>query len=121
MNADAERRAWTELIDGPGAVTKQSKFHAKRTDGYASRHEAEVAAKLHALAKAGVIWDLKEQVRIELVAGDQVMRGIFYVADFVYSDCTGQHTADAKGFPTPEFRLKRRLAWLLKGIRIEEV
>lgn len=122
MSAADERRAWTQFIDGPAAVEKESKYHAKQSGKYASRHEADVAAKLHALASAGVLWDLREQVHIKLVEGDSLMpRGITYVADFVYSDREGEHVLDAKGFKTPEYKLKRSMAWLLHGIRIEEV
>ena len=46
-----------------------------------------------------------------------------YIADFSYFDCdSGQITVeDAKGFKTPEYRLKKKLMLWIHGIRIKEV
>ena len=100
---------------------KSSKYHSERAGKYASKKEAEVATKLWALQRIGAIWNLQEQVHIVLVAGDDQERGVGYIADFVYDDATGHHVLDAKGFQTQIFKIKKRLAWLLHKIKIEEV
>ncbi len=122
MNRKQEREAWTLYFDGGEA--KVNKYNAQRTGKYASRHEAEVAAKLAALERGGKIKNLKEQVRIVLVPGDGKLRSVTYIADFVYEDEHGLHVLDAKsGFTAklPVYRLKKRLAALLLGLSIEEV
>lgn len=46
-----------------------------------------------------------------------------YVADFVYWDIGAAHVVveDAKGFVTPEYRIKRNLMLAVYGIEIREV
>ena len=46
---------------------KGNKLHAEKTDGYASKHEAERARQLRILEKAGEISGLREQVEYELL------------------------------------------------------
>jgi hypothetical protein len=117
----AEREAWTALIERRPAA-RANKYHAERTSGFASKHEATVAGKLVALERGGKISDLRYQVRLELVAGRDGVRGIVYVADFVWKDTDGhKHIGDAKGYKTATYRLKKRLALLLHGITIEEL
>ena len=117
-----ERAMWTAFIQGDGGEAKVNKYSAERTGKYASRHEAEAASKFAALARAGIITELEEQARITLVPGDGKLRPVVYVADFRYRDRDGNlHIVDAKGFKTPVYRLKKRLAALLLGIAIEEV
>jgi Protein of unknown function (DUF1064) len=114
------REAWTAMVEG--RAPKRSKYGAVRTDGYASKREARTAAALHALARAGQIKDLREQVPIVLVPRNGKLRAVTYIADFTYSDPDGiKHYLDAKGFKTPVYRLKKRLAALLLNIEIEEV
>lgn len=115
----AERAAWTEYVTGQGSTC--NKYGAVRSGKYASKREEKVAANLHALASRGLIQNLKEQVRITLVPGDGKIRPVIYVADFTYRDMHGLHVLDAKGYRTPIYRLKKRLAALLLGITIEEV
>lgn len=115
-----EREAWTAFVEGRAATA--NKYGAMRAGKYASKHEADVAMKLHALVAAGKISDLREQHRIYLVNGNGKLRPIVYIADFRYLDEEGKvHVLDAKGFKTPVYRLKKRLAALLLGIDIEEV
>lgn len=100
---------------------KKNKFSAKRTNGYASKHEANVAAQLHALLRGGRIAELAEQVRFELLPADGRERPVVYVADFTYLDHQGKFiVADAKGWRTPVYKLKKRMMWHLRGIRITE-
>ncbi len=116
-----EREAWTALIEGRKPAKRTNKYGAQRTGRYASKHESEAAAIYHALERRGLIWDLEEQKRILLVEGKGRVRPITYVADFVFTDRIGTHVVDAKGFKTPVYRLKKKLASLLLGIEIEEV
>ena len=116
----AEREAWTRYVDGGEA--KVNKYSAERAGHYASKHEAEAACKYAALSRAGIITELEEQARITLVPGDGKLRPVVYVADFRYRDRDGNlHIVDAKGFKTPVYRLKKRLAALLLNLQIEEV
>lgn len=99
-----------------------SKYGNVRTNGYSSKKEANIAAQLAILFRAGKILDLKEQVHIVLIPGKDKLRGITYVADFVYNDLNGDlHVLDAKGFRTPVYKLKRKMLKLLWDIDIEEV
>ena len=98
---------------------KGNKLNAVRTDGYASKHEAERAAELRWMEKAGKISNLREQVKFVLTPavweeipqfGKKgqpikpkrrcVQRESFYVADFVYTDNATGHVVveDAKGY-----------------------
>lgn len=107
-----------------GLYGRRSKYNAKRCGRYASKKEAARAAELQLMAKLGVINALQEQVRFELLPKDGKDRAIAYVADFVYLQMVdGAHqqiVEDVKGFKTPMYRLKRRMMWHLKGIRIRE-
>jgi hypothetical protein len=116
-----EREAWTRFVDG-GEAVRGNKYGAERTGKYASKHEASVASSLATLERAGKIRSLREQHRITLVPGDGKLRPVIYVADFTYLDQNDQlHVVDAKGFKTPIYRLKKRMAALLLHIKIEEV
>ena len=100
----------------------RSKYGNVRTGKYASKKEANIAAQLAVLFRAGKILDLKEQVHIVLIPGKGKVRGITYVADFVYNDLNGDlHVLDAKGFRTPVYKLKKKMCKLLWDIEIEEV
>jgi hypothetical protein len=122
----SERAAWTAFIDGETSDTpkgpkygnRKVKFNGKTYD---SQREANVAAKLQALAVRNKILHYEEQKRITLVPGDGKLRPIVYVADFYYVDHDGvPHILDAKGFKTGIYRLKKKLAALLLRITIEE-
>lgn len=118
----AERSAWTAHIEGT-AAPKPNKYGAVRTNGYASRHESEVAASLAMLQGAGHISDLREQVSYVLVQGNGKIRPIIYKADFVFRDDKGaERIYDAKGYTKDKvYRLKKKLLLLLHGLIIEEV
>ena len=102
---------------------RSGKYNAKRTNGFASKHEADIAAKLIALEKAGKIMDLQFQVPFVLVEGCGKVRDIKYVADFVFHEGTYDNyvVADAKGCKTPVYLLKKKLMYLLLGIEVEEM
>ena len=104
-----------------------------------SRREARRYHELYLLQKAGRIKDLQRQVPFLLIPdqrepdtigkrggvhkGRIIERKTLYIADFSYFDCdSGQITVeDAKGFKTPEYRLKKKLMLWIHGIRIQEV
>ncbi len=117
----AERAAWTALVDGQ-ACPRTNKYGNEKSGGYASKHEADIAGKLATLQRMGTIRDLKEQVRITLVPASGKIRASVYVADFTWFDAHNVlHVGDAKGFKTPVYRLKKKLAALLLNVTIEEL
>jgi len=120
MNRTQEREAWTAHIEGRSPA-KEPKYRSIRWGKYASKREAETATKLHALEACGEIHDLREQVPIVLVDGKGKIKPIIYVADFTFHDKGGYRVMDAKGYRTPVYSLKKRLAALLLNIYIEEV
>ncbi len=108
-----------------------SKYGATRTNvagvNFDSKREAKRWAELQLLQQAGKIADLDRQVPIELQGRDgplltptgKVKR---YVADFRYTDLRTGLTIweDAKGFPTPEYKLKKAVL-AAQGIEVQEV
>lgn len=103
-----------------------SKYKSIRTNGYASRKEANTAALLHALVRGNQITELAEQVVYILVPSQKGKlrneRPLKYVADFVWKDLQGQtHVGDAKGLRTPMYVVKRKLLKFIHGIEVEEL
>lgn len=103
----------------------RSKYKAKITfvDGqrFASKKEARCYLTLKALVGFGTIRELKTQVSFSLnVNGKHVCR---YVADFTYTDTvSGERVvADAKGFRTAIYKLKKKLMKAVHGIDIVEM
>ncbi|KAA6459664.1 DUF1064 domain-containing protein [Acidobacteria bacterium AB60] len=123
----AERKAWTEHIEGKEAAPCRSKYGNKRVEfngkTYPSQREANVAAQLQMLASRGLITDIQEQVGFTLVEGNGKIRAIRYIADFVYADDSGtRHIIDVKGFTKDKvYRLKKKLMKLMLGLDIEEL
>ncbi len=103
----AERAAWSKYFGDQ--VAAPSKYGNDKSSGYDSLHEANEAAKLHSMQRAGLIFDLKEQVRFTLVPKNGKLRAVVYVADFTYMQDGKLVIADAKGWKTPIYRLKKRL------------
>jgi hypothetical protein len=102
----------------PGAPRK-SKYRNRRTpygaDVYDSAREANRAAELDMLTRAGEIAGYAKQVPFRL-PGD-----IVYRADFVVLLQDGTYRIeDAKGVRTKEYRLKKRLM-KARGLEITEV
>lgn len=105
-----------------------NKYHAQRTGTHASKKEHGRAGQLRLMESAGLISELKEQVKFELIPtqrddeGNRIEYSCSYVADFVYRDNRGNIIVeDTKGFRTPEYKIKRKLMLYLHGIRIKEV
>ena len=117
-----------ELADRKKKVSKpKNKYGAKPTGGHASRHEHRRALQLAQMLKAGLISDLREQVKYILIPaqrdaeGRLLERECAYIADFVYTDLQGLTVVeDTKGFKTKEYIIKRKLMLRVHGIRIKQ-
>lgn len=106
-----------------------SKYGAVRTevDGitFASKREARRYSELKLLERAGEIADLELQPRYPLVVNG--VKVCTYVGDFLYRPTfRGAVMAqpvveDAKGFKTPEYKLKAKLFRAVHGFPITEV
>lgn len=106
----------------------RNKYGAARTGGHASYKEHNRALELRTMQQAGLISDLREQVRYELIPaardadGKVIEHACAYVADFVYTDAQGRTVVeDTKGFRTKEYVIKRKLMLHVHGIRIHEI
>jgi hypothetical protein len=99
------------------------KYRNVKTNGYASKKEANRAAELRLLEKAGVILDLKEQYKFELIPKQEGERSVCYIADFVYYDNEKKISVveDCKGFRTKDYIIKRKLFQQRYGYRITEI
>lgn len=107
-----------------------SKYGSRKitVDGmtFDSRKEYLRFCELSLLEKAGMVTDLKRQVRFELIPsqkmdGKVVERPVHYVADFVYQENGQTVVEDTKGFKTKDYILKRKMMLHTHGIRIREV
>lgn len=124
-----------------------SKYHSKKTevDGilFDSKREAQRYQQLKLMEKAGVICDLKRQVKYELVPaqyidGKCVERAVTYTSDFEYyalkplrqktvmaepdAKTIGQHIVeDVKGMRTDVYKIKKKLMLYKYGIQLTEV
>lgn len=119
-----------------------SKYRNIKTNGCDSRKEARRLAQLKLLEKAGVITNLRTQVKYVLIPtqyetyvryskkGQRLKDGVrclekecSYYADFVYTIAeTGENIVeDAKGVRTEAYRIKRKLMLAVHSIRIKEI
>lgn len=126
-----------------------SKYHAIKTtvDGiqFDSKREAQRYQQLKLMVKAGLICNLKRQVKYELIPaqyidGKCVERAVTYVSDFEYDEMVpaslrvrtvmaddnikiaGRHVVeDVKGVRTKDYIIKRKLMLHKYGIRIHEM
>lgn len=101
-----------------------TKYKAVRTNGFASKKEAQRARELQLLERKGVIKSLQYQPAYALINTDALGRAVKYVADFEYYEHIDGSwkliTEDVKGFKTPVYRLKRRMMYSKYGIEIRE-
>ena len=109
-----------------------SKYHNQKVyvDGKKidSKREAARYKELLLMQRAGLISDLKTQVKYMLIPtqrdekGNLLFKKRFYIADFVYRDKDGNLVVeDAKGVRTEVYKLKRALMYREYGILIREV
>ena len=126
------------ILDGgegkftPNKKTAQrgSKYGNKKVEingiQFDSKREAKRWLELDAMAKAGVIQNLRRQVWYELlphqrIDGKLVEKAVSYVADFVYEQNGETVVEDSKGHRTKDYILKRKMMLFFHGIRIREV
>ena len=100
----------------PKLKRSRPKYGNKKTvvDGikFDSKWEAERYGQLKAMERGGVVTDLELQVPYNIIIND--IKICKYIADFKYKqeDIHGkieEIVEDAKGFETPEFKLKKKL------------
>ena len=82
--------------------------------------EANRWCELLLLQRAGIIKDLKRQVKFELIPKQEGERAVFYVADFTYTESGKKVVEDVKGCRTEVYKLKKKLMLYIHGIRIKE-
>lgn len=90
-----------------------------------SAKEARRYTELKLLQRGGYISDLRLQVPFVLIPsqrkdGKLIERKCSYIADFVYTENGEQVVEDVKGVRTEVYRLKRKLMYLVHGIKIRE-
>jgi hypothetical protein len=87
---------------------------------FASHKEAARFAELCLLRRAGQISGLEVQPRFPITVNG--VHICYYVADFSYRLPNGLSVVeDAKGFKTPEYKLKRRLMLAVHNVEVVEV
>ena len=105
-----------------------------------SRKEARRYQELLLMERAGVIQDLKRQVKYVLIPsqyetyerygknGQRLKDGqrllekeCAYIADFVYKENGNEIVEDTKGIKTKDYIIKRKLMLYIHGIRVKEV
>jgi hypothetical protein len=75
---------------------------------------------LRLLERAGVIKDLKRQVKFELIPRIGNERACNYIADFTYMENGELVVEDVKGVRTDAYKIKKKLMLWVHGIRIKE-
>ena len=101
-------------------MSKYGNHKLKSPDGqvFDSVKEYHRYGCLRLLERAGQIYDLKRQVKFELIPKQNGMRACCYVADFTYYEDGQLVVEDCKGYKTEVFRLKEKLMYWVHGIRI---
>lgn len=106
---------------------RKSKYGAVRSGGYDSKKEHGRACELKFMERAGLISNLRKQVRFELIPAQRDANGnnvkpCCYYADFVYNDLSGrQIVEDTKGVRTDVYKIKKKLMLRVYGITITEL
>ena len=98
---------------------------------FPSLHEANRYCELVLMQNAGKIFNLRVQVRYELIPTQYedrfrkkgvIERSVTYIADFTYNNEDRELIVeDAKGYRTREYIIKRKLMLWVHKIRIKEV
>ena len=100
-----------------------------------SKDEARRYAELLALSNAGIITNLRRQVKYRLIPTQKLIEPkkdcggrmkhseypVDYIADFVYEKDGKTVVEDVKGKATDEYIIKRKLMLYVHGIQITEV
>lgn len=108
----------------------KNKYHAKKCEWngevFDSKKEMRRYKELKLLEKAGVICNLKRQVKYVLIPsqridGKVVERECSYKADFVYEENGETVVEDVKGVKTEGYIIKRKMMYYFHNIVIKEV
>lgn len=109
-------------------MSKYKNTRIETPDGiFDSKKEYKEWCQLKLLQKSGIISSLERQKEFQLIptlyTSEGTIRRTSYVADFFYFDnqknCWVSH--DTKGFPTPEYKLKKKLMlWLYPNLLFVE-
>lgn len=86
-----------------------------------SKKEMRRYGELIILEKAGLISNLRRQIKFELIPKQESERSCVYIADFVYEENGKTVVEDAKGMKTKDYIIKRKLMLWRYGIKIREV
>lgn len=106
------------------------KYNNTKANGYDSKKEHRRSMELKILERAGVISDLNEQVKYELIPSQYetingkkkcIERAISYYADFQYTENGNTIVEDVKGFRTEVYKIKKKLMLYIHGVKIKEV
>ncbi|WP_233202209.1 DUF1064 domain-containing protein [Parabacteroides provencensis] len=109
-----------------------NKYRNKKVLGYDSKKEKRRAEELKLLQRAGMISELKEQVKFELIPSHYeningkkkcIERACHYIADFVYVENSKLIVEDVKSPITrknKEYIIKKKLMLYQHGIKIRE-
>jgi|SRR5579885_1746013 len=115
-----EYRAYLETHEKTG---KRSKYRSKKVKEngrtYDSKHEFNRHKENLKREERGEISSLRYHVIYPLEVNGVLITE--YEADFVYMENGKLIVEDAKGFPTPEYVIKRNLMKAIYGIEIREV
>lgn len=109
------------------ASPQRSKYGAKKSGGYDSQKEHHRANELKMMQRAGLISNLREQVKYVLIPTQRTPNGKLlekecsYYADFVYDKDGITVVEDTKGVRTAEYKIKRKLMLQVHGISIVEI
>lgn len=109
------------------ALKRRNKYGAKKSGGYDSKKEHRRANELKLMQRAGLISNLREQVKYVLIPTQRAPDGRLlekecsYYADFVYTKDGVTVVEDTKGMRTPEYKIKRKLMLRVHGIKITEL
>lgn len=103
-------------------MSKYGNIKTTTSDGirHDSIKEANRWCELNLLQRAGLISDLKRQVKYELIPKQEGEKALRYVADFVYTENGKTVVEDSKGYRTDVYKIKRKLMLYRYGIKIRE-
>ena len=111
-------------------LLNMTKYNNKKYKGYDSIREYNRSNVLKLMQKQGLISDLQEQIKYELVPVQYELIGgkrkvaehaVKYIADFQYIQNGDTIVEDVKGMRTKEYIIKRKLMRHVHGITIKEV
>lgn len=134
MNA---RQLWeAELKKGKKGSNRGNKKITVDGVTYDSQKEYKRYLELVVLERAGVISDLRRQVKYVLIPtqrepdtvgvrggikkGKLIEKECAYIADYVYMENGKEIVEDCKGFREDDYIIKRKLMLYIHGIRIKE-